>query len=333
MSNLTGSQKAAVISVVLGDDLTGEIFKYLEEDEIQEISKEIVLMKTVPKKLVDEILEEFHAMLIAKDYITHGGIEYAKKILIKSMGPDMARKILDRLTRTLEASAGFTSLEKANPQQLSKFIQHEHPQTISLILAHLDSSQASEVLASLPENLRADIAIRMASLQEISPDVIRRISVILEQRLEAIGGFNVEEYGGVRAVAEIFNRMDRNVGKIVLEQIESMSPELAAQIRDLMFIFDDILLIDNQGVSEILKRADRKTLGMALKGASEEIQDQFFRNMSSRAADMLKEEMEYMGPVKLKEVESSQHEIVEIVRQLEEEGLISIGGGGDEYVT
>lgn len=334
MSKLTGTQKAAVLMVSLGDDVAASIFKYLEEDEIQAISKEIALTKHVTPDVADTVLEEFHTMTLAKTYIAQGGIEYAKKLLIKSVGPEAARKIIDRLTKALESSAGFTSIERANPQQLSKFIQNEHPQTIALILAHLNASQAGDLIASLPEHLRADVAMRMANLQEISPEVVRRISLILEQKLEALGSFATEAYGGVRAVAELFNRMDRTTGRMVLEKIENENPQLAASIRDLMFVFDDILLIDEAGITEILKRADKKVLTVALKGTSEELRNQFFRCMSSRAVEMMKEEMDFMGPVKLKEVEKAQHEIVEIVRQLEEEGILSIGGGGGEdYVT
>jgi flagellar motor switch protein FliG len=334
MAKLTGMQKAAVLMVSLGDETAANIFKYLEEDEIQTISREIAITKHVQPEVAEEVMEEFHTMTQARSYISQGGIEYAKKLLIKSVGPEVARKIIDRLVKALESSAGFTSLERANPQQLSKFIQNEHPQTIALILAHLNASQAAELISSLPEALRSDVAMRMASLQEISPEVVRRISLILEQKLEALGSFATEAYGGVRAVAELFNRMDRNTGRAVLEKIETENPQLAASIRDLMFVFDDILLIDDNGITEILKRADKKTLTIALKGTSEELQNQFFRNMSSRAVELMKEEMEFMGPIKLKDVEKSQHEVVEIVRQLEEEGVISIGGGGGEdYVT
>lgn len=334
MAKMNGTQKAAVLMVALGDDVAASIFKYLEEDEIQQISKEIAMTRHVQPETADEVLEEFHTMSLAKSYIAQGGIEYAKKLLIKSVGPEAARKIIDRLTKALESSAGFSSIERANPQQLSKFIQNEHPQTIALILAHLNATQAGELIASLPETLRADVAMRMANLQEISPEVVRRISLILEQKLESLGSFATEAYGGVRAVAELFNRMDRSTGRVVLEKIENENPQLAASIRDLMFVFDDILLIDDTGISEILKRADKKTLTIALKGTSEELRNQFFRNMSSRAVEMMKEEMEFMGPIKIKEVEKSQHEVVEIVRQLEEEGVISIGGGGGEdYVS
>jgi flagellar motor switch protein FliG len=334
MAKLTGSQKAAVLMVSLGDETASAIFKYLEEDEIQTISREIALTKNVQPEVAEEVMEEFHTMTQARSYISQGGIEYAKKLLIKSVGPEVARKIIDRLVKALESSAGFSSLERANPQQLSKFIQNEHPQTIALILAHLNASQAAELISSLPEALRSDVAMRMASLQEISPEVVRRISLILEQKLEALGSFATEAYGGVRAVAELFNRMDRTTGRTVLEKIETENPQLAASIRDLMFVFDDILLIDDNGITEILKRADKKTLTIALKGTSEELQNQFFRNMSSRAVELMKEEMEFMGPIKLKDVEKSQHEVVEIVRQLEEEGVIAIGGGGGEdYVS
>jgi flagellar motor switch protein FliG len=334
MAKLNGTQKAAVLMVSLGDDVAAGVFKFLEEDEIQAISKEIALTKHVQPDIMDDVLEEYHTMTLAKSYIAQGGIEYAKKLLIKSVGPETARKIIDRLTKALESSAGFSSIERANPQQLSKFIQNEHPQTIALILAHLNASQAGDLIASLPENLRADVAMRMANLQEISPEVVRRISLILEQKLEALGSFTTEAYGGVRAVAELFNRMDRSTGRVVLEKIENENPQLAASIRDLMFVFDDILLIDDMGIAEILKRVDKKSLTTALKGTSEELRTQFFRNMSSRAVELMREEMEFMGPVKLKDVEKAQHEIVEIVRQLEEEGVISIGGGGGEdYVS
>jgi flagellar motor switch protein FliG len=320
--------------VTLGDEVASSIFKYHEEDEIQANSKDIALTKHVMPEDAEDVMEEYHTMSLAKTYITQGGIEFAKKLLIKSIGPEAARKIIDRLTKALESSAGFSSLERANPQQLSKFIQSEHPQTIALILAHLNSTQAGELIVSLPEDLRAEVCMRMANLQEISPEVVRRISLILEQKLEALGSFATEAYGGVRAVAELFNRMDRGTGRSVLEKIEADNPQLAGSIRDLMFVFDDILLIDDIGITEILKRADKKVLTVAMKGTSEELRNQFYRNMSSKAVEMMREEMEYMGPIKLRDVEKAQHEIVEIVRQLEEEGVITIGGGGgDDYVS
>jgi flagellar motor switch protein FliG len=332
--HLSGKQKAAVLCLVLGEDLTAEIFKRLDDDEVQDISREISLIGAVPADITDRVLEEFYNLTLAKEYMTIGGIDYAKKVLIKSLGPEEARKIIDRLIKLLEKSAGFSSLEKINPQQLSKFIQNEHPQTIALILAHLSASQAAELISALPEDMRTEIIIRMANLEEISPEIVKKIAGVLDQKLEALGSYSLEEYGGVKAVSELFNRMDRRASRNVLEQIESRDPELAASIRDLMFVFEDILLIDDQGIMEILKRVDKKSLAMALKGANDELKTKFFRNMSQRAAEMLKEEMEYLGPIRVKEVEKAQHEIVEVVRNLEEEGVIVIGGaGGDEYVV
>ncbi len=332
--NVTGKQKAAIVLLVLGEDITSEVFKYLTDDEVQEISKEISLLGPVPAQVTDQVMEDFYNLTMAKEYLTIGGIEYAKRVLIKSLGPEEARKIIDRLVKMLEKTTGFSSLEKVNPQQLSKFIQNEHPQTITLILAHLSASQAAELIASLPEDMRSEIIIRMANLEEISPEIVKKISGVLDQKLEALGSYSLEEYGGVKAVAELFNRMDRRASRSVLEQIESRDPELTASIRDLMFVFEDILLIDDQGIMEILKRADKKSLSIGLKGANEELQAKFFRNMSQRAAEMMKEEMEYLGPIRVKDVEKAQHEVVEIVRGLEEEGVITIGGaGGDEYVV
>ena len=330
IDRLDGPKKAAILLVLIGDEASSEVFKYMSETEITEVSREITNMRNVQPEVADEILEDFHNMSLAKEYIATGGLEYAKKVLIRSLGPESARKIIDRLVKSMDSTPSFSSLEKANPQQLSRFVQNEHPQTVALILAHLDPSQASDLLTSLPEGLQSEVAMRMAALEEINPEVVRRISKILEHKMEAIGNANVEEYGGVRAVAEMFNRMDRSAGRAVLEKIEVSNPDLASSIRDLMFVFDDILLLDDSAVSEILKRVDKKILALALKGTTEQLQQQFFRNMSQRAVEMLSEEMDYMGPVRVKEVKKAQNDIVEIVRQLEEEGQISVGGGGGE---
>ncbi len=330
MAKLTGLQKTAMLLVSLGDDTAANIFKYLEEDEIQQISREIAVTKHVQPEQADEVMEEFHTMAMAKSYISQGGIEYAKKLLIKSVGPEVARKIIDRLVKALESSAGFTSLERANPQQLSKFIQSEHPRPTRPHPGPLTPARPRS--HQLPEALRSDVAMRMASL-----------------RNQPRGGAPHQPHPGASWKAwapsprslwwrargpSCSTAWSAMWATTVLEKIETENPQLAASIRDLMFVFDDILLVDDNGINEILKRADKKTLTVALKGTSEELQNQFFRNMSSRAVEMMKEEMEFMGPVKLKEVEKAQHEIVEIVRQLEEEGVISIGGGGGEdYVS
>jgi flagellar motor switch protein FliG len=271
---------------------------------------------------------------VAAEHVARGDIEFAKRVLVKSFGPDTARRMIDRVMRAFQSNAGFASLERADPQQLSKFILGEHPQTIALILAHLQPANAAQLATLLPEELRVEVLTRMASLEDISPDVVSRISSVIELRLKALGGPSREQHGGVRAVAELFNRLERTVSTPVLEAIEEARPELAVSIRNLMFVFDDLLHVDDNGMREIIQRADKKGLTIALKGASDEIRQRFFGNMSKRAGEMLKEEMEVLGAVRLRDVEKSQQEVVAIARKLEEEGLISTGAAaGEAYVV
>jgi flagellar motor switch protein FliG len=307
----------------------------LQEDEVQEVSREISRLGKIEPETADHVLEDFHRMTMAHTLLARGGAEFAKRLLVKAFGGDASKKLLDRLNISLQNTlVGFDSLQKADPAQLSKFIASEQPQTIALVLAHLNSSQAAALLSSLPVPLRAEIVMRMASLEQISPEIISKITTILEQKLRSLGDFNRESYGGVRAVAELINRMETKSAASILEKIENESPGLALSIRNLMFVFDDVMLIDDQGMREIIQRIDKKTLTIALKGCSEELKVQFFRNMSSRAVEMLREDMEVLGPVKVKDVEGSQQQIVAIIRKLDEDGIISLkGGGGDEYVT
>jgi flagellar motor switch protein FliG len=263
-----------------------------------------------------------------------GGVDYAKRLLVKTFGPEIAKRLLDKITRSLESTAGFEALQKVDPQQLSKLFQNEHPQTIALVLAHLDASTAADTVQYLPEAQRADIVLRMASLQTISQDVIRRVSVVLDQKLKNVGDYNRQVVGGVRAVAELCNRLDREVSRKMLEEIEGAQPDLALEIRNLMFTFDDLLLLDDVGIREILQRVDKRVLTLALKGTMPELQERFFSNMSSRAVELMKEELEFLGQVKLKEVSNAQREIIDILRALDEQGVISLlGGEGDSYVS
>jgi flagellar motor switch protein FliG len=331
-TNLTGLQKVAILLITLGDDLSAQIMSHLDDEEVQEVSKEIAVTKMVSPEVADVIIEEFYNMMLAKKFISKGGLEYAKTLLTKSLGPERARKIIDRLTKMLEQSSGFEFLARVEPKQLAKFIANEHPQTIALVLAHLDPSQAAESLAELPDDLKAEVTMRIANLQDISPSVVKTLAKVLEERFESMSSYNVE-VGGSKTVAEIFNRMDKNTSKIVMERLEKDAPDLAATIRDMMFVFDDIKRLGNTAIQEILKRADKKALTLALKGADDELREKFFANMSKRGVEAMKEEMEFMGPVKLKDVEKAQHEIVEIVRELDAEGLVSISGGEeDQYV-
>lgn len=331
----SGLQKAAVLMVTLGEELSGAVLKHLEEDEVAAIGKEVARIPAITAADAEGILDEFYQMSMAQDYVLKGGIEYARKMLVNAFGPEMATRILDRLIKLLgHDTASFDALQKADPQQLAKFIHSEHPQTIALVLSHLGSSQAAGLLFSLPPEIRADVALRMASLEQISPDIISKIAGIIGQKLKALGELSRESYGGVRAVAEMFNRLDSATSKEILDTIEAQDPNLAETIRHLMFVFEDLLLIDQNGIKEILARVDRKLLTVALKGTSDQLKNHFLQCMSQRGAEMLREDMEALGPVKIKEVEAAQQQIISVVRQLESEGVLSLKGAvGEQYVV
>jgi flagellar motor switch protein FliG len=333
---MTGVRKAAVLCLVLGDEVVSELFKHLEEEEVQIISREIAALQNINSGVADEVLEEFLQLMTARSYVRSGGIEYARRLLIKSLGPESAKRLVDKITRSLESTVGFDALQKIDPQQLSKIFQNEHPQTVALVLAHLDASTAADTMRHLPEAQRPDITKRMANLGAISQDVIRRVSVVLDQKLKAIGDDSRQQVGGIRSVAELCNRLDRDVANKILAEVDTSHPDLALQIRNLMVTFDDLLLVDDFGIREILQRVDKKSLALALKGTLPELQARFFSNMSGKAAEMMREEMEYMGQVKMKEVSAAQREIVELMRELDQEGVISLAGGGgegDAYVS
>jgi flagellar motor switch protein FliG len=331
---LSGLRKAAIVTLSLGEEATVQMFRYLTEAEIERLVKEMASLGTVAPNTSQDTLEEFHQLVVAAEFVTKGDLSQARRLLVRALGEEAAQRVMERILRTMQSTAGFTSLEKADPEQLSKFILSEHPQTIALILAHLDSGAAAKLITLLPDELRGDVLTRMASLHDISPDVISRISTVIDQRLQTLGGPNREQHGGVRAVAELFNRLERTISAPVLETIEQSRPELAVSIRNLMFVFEDLLHVDDAGLREIIQRADKKVLTLALKGASEEIRQRFFTNMSNRAGEMLREEIEVLGAVRLRDVEKAQQDIVSIARKLEEEGLIVTGAAaGEAYVV
>ena len=331
---LTGLSKAAIVLLVIGEEASAEVLKHLDEDEVHTVGRQIARMPTVSSEVAEQVLEEMHQMSLAHDYVLKGGMDYARKILISAFGPEHARLLLDRLMKALgNDSANFDALQKADPQQLAKFIHSEHPQTIALILSHLNPSQAAALLTSLPAEIRSDVALRMGNLDQISPDIIARIANIIGQKLKSLGGMNRESYGGVRAVAEMFNRLDSKSSREILDTIEPDAPELVETVRQLMFVFEDLLALDQNAIKEILTRVDKKILTLALKGTSESLRNHFLQCMSVRGAEMLKEDLDVMGPVKIKEVESSQQQIIAVVRQLESEGVISMrGGASEQYV-
>jgi flagellar motor switch protein FliG len=330
-----GIRKAAVLMITLGDEASGEILKHLDDEEVHAIGREVARITSISSELAESVLEEFHQMSMAHDYVLKGGIEFARKMLVKAFGPEQAKKVLDRLAKMLgNELVNFDALQKADPQQLAKFIHSEHPQTIALVLSHLNPSQAAALLFSLPSEMRSDVALRMASLDQISPEIISKIAGIIGLRLKSLGELSREAYGGVRAVAEMFNRLDSGTSKEILESIEQANPNLVETIRHLMFVFEDLLLLDQNSVKEVLSRVDRKILTVALKGTSEQLKNHFLQNMSQRGAEMMREDMEAMGPIKIKEVEAAQQQIIAVVRQLESEGVISLRGTvGEQYVV
>lgn len=330
-----GIRKAAIAIVTLGDEVAAEIFRFLTDEEVQTVGREISKLNKVTPEQAEKVLQEFHEMSMAQDYLMSGGVEYAKRVLNSAFGPDRARSIIDRVVKSLGSEIPtFDSLQKADPQQVAKFIQSEHPQTIALVLSHLNSSSAAGMLMALQPEVRGDVARRMANLDQISPEIVSRIATILEQKLKSLGQFSRESYGGVTAVAEMFNRLEANSGQELLTQIEEADTELGEAIRGLMFVFEDLLLIDSMGMREILSRVDKSTLTLALKGTSEPLREHFFDNMSERGAAMLQEDMEVMGPVKIRDVEAAQQQIIGIIRTLESEGVLSLKGAvGEQYVV
>jgi flagellar motor switch protein FliG len=332
---LTNIRKAAMLLVVLGEGPSAALLQQLTEEEIQRISREVAKITAITSDQAEAVLEEFHQLSAAGDYVARGGIDYARKLLLRAFDPDHAKRLLDRLTKALGADAtSFDAIQKADPQQLAKFIHNEHPQTIALVLGHLNYSQAAALLTSLPASLRADVSLRMASLDQISPEIILKIAGVIGQKLKALGEFSRESYGGVRAVAEMLNRLDSASSREIIDHIEQQDSNMADTIRHLMFVFEDLLLIDPLGLKEVLAKADRKVLTIALKGTSEQLRNHVLSCLSQRGADMLREDMEALGPVKIKEVESAQQSVISLVRQLESEGVLSLKGAvGEQYVV
>ncbi len=322
--NLTMAEKIAIFLIQLGEDATANLFSNMDIETITEISKYIARARDIDKQIATAILEEFFAIFQSNQYIRSGGMEYAKDILYRTLGPEEAQKILDSLSKSIDNAQSFSYLDQVKPQQLADFIINEHPQTIALILAHMDPANAAETISFFPDELRSEVTVRMANLGDISPSIIKRVSTILESKLESLTSYKVE-VGGPRAVAEILNRLGQKAAKSTLGLIEQVDDKLATTIKDMMFTFEDIMKMDNNGIREILKVADKKDLMIALKGAPDELRDKFLSNMSQRAQDAFLEEMQFLGAVRVKDVEEAQRKIVEEVQKLAEQGVIQIG--------
>jgi len=331
-TKLAGPQKAAILIVALGDKVGGELMKQLNEEEVKAVSKAIARLEKVTPSQTEAVLEEFCQMTGAGG--GRGGFEYAKKVLANAFGAEGAKRIAEHLPKGgTKLNRNLESLQKADPNQLSRFIVSEHPQTIALILSYLASSQAASLLANLPMPLRSDVILRIAQLDRVSPDVVARVSVVISEKLRSLGEVKMELHGGPRSVAEILNRMEGAMSEEILGSLSDEQP-LVDAIRHFMFTFDDLLLIDAMAMKEVVAKVDRKLLVVALKGTSDQLKNQFLQCMSMRGAEMLREDMEAAGPVRIRDVEGAQQQILEVVRQLESEGVLSLkGGGGSEYVV
>jgi len=330
-TKISGSQKAAIVLVALGESIGSEVLKQLNEEEVKSVSKAIARLDAVAPNQRESVLEEFF-QLATQARGGRGGFEFAKKMLSNAFGPEGAKRIAEHLPKTgARFNKNIESLQKADPLQLSRFIEGEHPQTIALILSHLAASQAASLLANIRPDLRADVTLRIAQLDRVSPDVVARISTVISEKLKALGELKTEVHGGPRSVAEILNRMDSSISDEILGNMQDEQP-LVDAIRH--FTFEDLLLLDAMAMKEVVAKIDRKLLVVALKGTSDQMKQHFLQCMSQRGAEMMREDMEAAGPVKIRDVEAAQQQILAVVRQLENEGAVSLkGGGGDGYVV
>ena len=322
--DLSMPEKVAILLIQLGEDATTQLFSHMEVDVITEISRYIATARSVDKAVASAVLDEFYALMQSNQYIRSGGLDYAKEILYRTFGPEAAQKILDKLAKSMENSKSFGYLTKVKPQQLADFIVTEHPQTIALILAHMDSTSAAETLSFFPDERRSEVVVRMANLGDISPSIIKRVSTVLEGKLESLTSYKVE-VGGPRAVAEVLNRLGQKASKSTIEYIEDVDEKLATTIKELMFTFEDINTLNQAAIREILKNVDKKDLMIALKGSGDALKEKFLSSMSQRASDSFKEEMQFLGAVRVKDVEDAQRRIVEQVQALAESGAFQIG--------
>jgi len=334
-AKLRGVQKAAILMVVLGEEAAAGIYRHLSEEQVQQVTQEIAELRRVSPEVVNTVLEEYDQLSTTQDYLARGGSEYANRLLVKAFGPENAKLLLEQVSRAQEISASkLDSLQKADPQQLAKFLESEHPQTIALILAHLHVKQSTSLLMKLPEESRAEVVKRLAKLRAFSPEMAQKVAMVLHKRLQSLGEQSRRAYAGFKGVADLLNQLDQGSVKTILDAIEADDAGLALSIRNLMFTFEDFLSVPEAGLRELLGQLDKKVLAMALKGASEQLKNHIFKTMSSRAVEMLKEDMEVLGPVRSRDVAKAQQEVVTAARKLEGEGkLVLKAEDDDEYLV
>jgi flagellar motor switch protein FliG len=332
IKDLNGRQKAAIFLVSVGSDISSEIFKYLREDEIETLTFEIARLETIEPEQKDGILTEFQELMMANQFISIGGIDYARELLEKSLGSQKAIDIINRLTSSLQVRP-FDFIRRTDPAHLLNFIQQELPQTIALILAYLEPNKASIILQNLPHEVQSEVARRIAIMDRTSPEVLREVERVLEKKLSTLSSEDYTTAGGVGSIVEILNLVDRSSEKQIIEALEEEDPELAEEIKKRMFVFEDIVMLDDRSIQKVLREVDTQELSKALKSVDAEVQDKIYRNMSKRAAQMLKEDMEFMGPVRLKDVEEAQQKIVSIIRHLEDTGEIVVARAGEDELV
>ncbi len=331
--SLSGLQKAAILLIALGPEKSALIFKHLKEEEIEELTLEIANTRSITPSVKDDVVDEFYQVCLAQQYIAEGGIGYAKELLEKALGNDQAVSVISKLTSSLQVKP-FEFVRKTEPAQLLNFIQDEHPQTIALILSYLQPSQAAAIISALPPERQPDVAKRIAMMDRTSPDIIKEVEKMLESKLASLVNQDYTIIGGVDQVVEILNTVDRGTEKHITEILEIEEPELADEIRKKMFVFEDVLLLDDRAIQRVLRDVDNNDLALALKGTNEQVQAAIFNNLSKRLATMIKEDMEFMGPVRMKDVEEAQQKIVNVIRKLEDSAEIVISrGGGDEIIV
>lgn len=330
---MTNQQKAAILFIAMGPECSATLFQHLSDDEIEKITLEIANQKQVTQEQKVAVISEFYQMAMAKNYLSTGGLEYAQNLLEKALGAEKASSIINRLTTSLQIRP-FDFLRKTDPAQLLNFIQNEHPQTIALIMAYLDPDQSATIISSLPADRQAEVAKRIAIMDRTSPDVLRDVERVLERKLSSLVTQDFTAAGGVKAIVEVLNRVDRGTEKSIIETLEVDNPELTEEIKRLMFVFEDIVMLDDRSLQMVLREVDTKDLSLALKATPQEVAAKIYKNMSKRAGDMLREEIEYMGPVKIRDVEEAQQKIVNVIRVLEDKGEIVVARGkGDEMIV
>ncbi len=329
--DLNSRQKAAVILMVVGADLAGNIIRHLDETHTEQISIELARLDKIPSEQREQIINEFYDIVVTQDFIAEGGVQHAHQILEAAYGQDKANEKIKRVLDAMQV-VPFDFLRKADPSQVLSFIQDEHPQTLALILAYMPVSSAAVILSKLPSDLRAEVASRIAAMDQTPPEVIRRVEQVLEKKISSVLTQEMTQAGGPKALVDLLNRVDRSTERLILDSLAESNPELADAVKNMMFVFEDIVTLDDRAIQSILRDVDVKELATALKGTSPEVQDKVFRNMSERAVNMLKEDMEFMGPVRLRVVEEAQQKVVSVIRKLEESGELIIGRGGEEDV-